>query len=149
MPSLDKLTNLAELERLLQQQSQGESRNIDSVQMAAALKDRVKGQEHVIDDLVRLLKLEWGKEKRKRPIANLLFLGPTGTGKTELAKAVAEYLYGDEKAMLRFDCSEFTGGEAKTRLIGTPLGYVGSGQGGQLTRPVINNPKRLVLFDET
>src|SRR5215467_2444662 len=148
MPSLDKLTNLAELERLLQQQSQGESRNIDSVQMAAALKDRVKGQEHVIDDLVRLLKLEWGKEKRKRPIANLLFLGPTGTGKTELAKAVAEYLYGDEKAMLRFDCSEFTGGEAKTRLIGTPLGYVGSGQGGQLTRPVINNPKRLVLFDE-
>lgn len=148
MPKLDKLTNLAELEKLLQQQSKGESRNIDTVQMADALKDRVKGQEHVIDNVVKLLKLEWGKEKRKRPIANLLFLGPTGTGKTELAKAIAEYLYGDEKAMVRFDCSEFTGPEAKTRLIGTPLGYVGSGQGGQLTRPVINNPKRLVLFDE-
>ena len=148
MPNLNKLTDLAELERLLAQQTKGESRNIDSAQMAAALKDRVKGQDHVVDDLVRLLKLEWGKEKRKRPIANFLFLGPTGTGKTELAKAMAEYLYGDEKAMLRFDCSEFTGPEAKTRLIGSPLGYVGSGQGGQLTRPVINNPKRLMLFDE-
>jgi ATP-dependent Clp protease ATP-binding subunit ClpC len=148
MPRLDKLTNLAELERLLEQQTKGESRNIDTAAMASALKDRVKGQDHVVDDVARLLKLEWGKEKRKRPIANLLFLGPTGTGKTELAKTIAEYLYGDEKAMLRFDCSEFTGPEAKTRLIGTPLGYVGSGQGGQLTRPVINNPKRLILFDE-
>ncbi|HUB32971.1 MAG TPA: AAA family ATPase [Bryobacteraceae bacterium] len=148
MPRLDKLTDLAELERLLQQQTAGESRNIDAEQMAEALKDRVKGQDHVVDELVRLIKREWAKEKRKRPIANLLFLGPTGTGKTELAKAIAEYLYGDDKAMLRFDCSEFTGPEAKTRLIGTPLGYVGSGQGGQLTRPVINNPKRLILFDE-
>ncbi|SRR5260221_1534426 len=148
MPKLDKLTNLAELERLLQQQTTGESRNIDAEKMAEALKDRVKGQDHVIDELVRLIKREWAKEKRKRPVANLLFLGPTGTGKTELAKVLAEYLYGDEKAMVRFDCSEFTGPEAKTRLIGTPLGYVGSGQGGQLTRPVINNPKRLILFDE-
>lgn len=148
MPKLEKLTNLAELERLLQQQTTGESRAIDAENMAEALKDHVKGQDHVVDELVRLIKREWAKEKRKRPIANLLFLGPTGTGKTELAKAIAEYLYGDEKAMVRFDCSEFTGPEAKTRLIGTPLGYVGSGQGGQLTRPVINNPKRLILFDE-
>jgi ATP-dependent Clp protease ATP-binding subunit ClpA len=102
----------------------------------------------VIDDVVKLLRVGWGKEKRKRPIANLLFLGPTGTGKTELAKALASYLYNDEKAMLRFDCSELSGPEAKNHLIGNPTGYVGAESGGKLTRPVINNPKRLILFDE-
>lgn len=116
--------------------------------MRAALQERVKGQDHVIDDLVKLIRLQWGKTQRKRPIANLLFLGSTGTGKTELAKAMAEYLYSDEKNMLRFDCGELKGPEGTTRLIGTPLGYVGSSQGGQLTRPVLNNPKRLILFDE-
>ena len=65
-----------------------------------------------------------------------------------MAKAIAGYLYGDESHMLRFDCSEFTGEEGKTRLIGTPTGYVGADKGGQLTRPVLNNPKKLVLFDE-
>lgn len=116
--------------------------------MRSALKARVKGQDHVIDDVSRLIRLQWGKTQRKHPIANLLFLGPTGTGKTELAKAMAEYLYSDEKNMLRFDCGELKGPEGTTRLIGTPLGYVGSSQGGQLTRPVLNNPKRLILFDE-
>lgn len=148
MAKLENITNMAELQRLLEAQTAGESRSINIVEMAEALNDRVKGQEHVTEDVSRLIKLQWAKEKRKRPIANLLFLGPTGTGKTELAKAMAEYLYKDEKAMLRFDCSEFTGPEAKTRLIGSPLGYVGSQQGGQLTRAVINNPKRLILFDE-
>ena len=148
MAKLENITNMAELQRLLEAQTAGESRSINIAEMAEALNDRVKGQEHVTEDVSRLIKLQWAKEKRKRPIANLLFLGPTGTGKTELAKAMAEYLYKDEKAMLRFDCSEFTGPEAKTRLIGSPLGYVGSQQGGQLTRAVINNPKRLVLFDE-
>jgi ATP-dependent Clp protease ATP-binding subunit ClpA len=148
MPKLENITNMAELQRLLDAQSSGESRTINTDEMIAALNDRVKGQDHVVTDVARVIKLAWAKERRKRPIANLLFLGPTGTGKTELAKAMAEYLYKDEKAMLRFDCSEFSGPEAKTRLVGTPLGYVGSGQGGQLTRPVINNPKRLILFDE-
>lgn len=148
MARLENITNLAELQRLLDAQISGESRSINSDEMAEFLKDRVKGQDHVIDDVVRVIKLQWAKEKRSRPIANLLFLGPTGTGKTELAKALAAYLYKDEKAMVRFDCSEFTGPESKTRLIGSPLGYVGSQQGGQLTRPVINNPKRLILFDE-
>jgi ATP-dependent Clp protease ATP-binding subunit ClpC len=148
MPKLENITNMAELQRLLDAQTSGESRSINIDDMIAGLSERVKGQDHVISDVARVIKLQWAKEKRKRPIANLLVLGPTGTGKTELAKAMAEYLYKDEKAMLRFDCSEFGGPEAKTRLVGTPLGYVGSGQGGQLTRPVINNPKRLILFDE-
>jgi ATP-dependent Clp protease ATP-binding subunit ClpC len=148
MGKLENMTDMQELMRLLAQQKSGESRSIDAEKMSTALKQRVRGQDHVIDDVVRLIKLQWAKEKRNRPIANLLFLGPTGTGKTELAKTMAEYLYGDEKAMVRFDCSEFSGPEAKTHLIGTPLGYVGAQQGGKLTRPVLNNPKRLILFDE-
>ena len=65
-----------------------------------------------------------------------------------MAKAIAEYLYKDEKAMLRFDCSELSGPESKTRLVGSPLGYVGSDAGGQLTRPIMANPRRMILFDE-
>ncbi|MBK8246794.1 MAG: ATP-dependent Clp protease ATP-binding subunit [Gemmatimonadetes bacterium] len=116
--------------------------------MAARLKERVRGQDHVIDDLSQLLMLQWAKERRGRPIANLLLLGPTGTGKTELSKTIAAYLYGDERALLRFDCVEFSAETARSQLVGAPLGYVGSAQGGVLTRPVINNPKRVILFDE-
>lgn len=148
MPDLSDLTDLAKLNALLNAQQSGKRRAIDETEMANALRGRVKGQDHVVDDISRLIRLQWGKEERKRPIANLLFLGPTGTGKTELAKAMAEYLYDDEKNMLRFDCSEFSGPEAKSRLAGVPSGYVSADQGGQLTRPVLNNPKRLILFDE-
>jgi ATP-dependent Clp protease ATP-binding subunit ClpC len=148
MAKLENITNLAQLQALLEAQTAGQSRQINIEEMTAALNDRVKGQEHVTEDVSRVIKLQWAKEKRKRPIANLLFVGPTGTGKTELAKAMAEFLYKDEKAMIRFDCSELAGPEAKTRLVGISTGYVGSAQGGQLTRPVLNNPKRLILFDE-
>lgn len=148
MAKLENLTDMAELQRLLEAQSSGQSRVINVDEMKGHLTSRVKGQDHVIDDLCRIIKLQWAKQKRKRPIANLLFLGPPGTGKTELAKALAEYLYKDEKAILQFDCSEFGGPEAKTRLIGSPLGYIGAEKGGQLTRAVINNPKRVILFDE-
>ena len=148
MKSLDKITDMAALKRLLEKQNSGMSRTIDAVDMAAKLKERVKGQDHVVDDVSRFLKFQWAKEKRKRPIANMMFLGPTGTGKTELCKGLAEYLYGDEKAMLIFDCGDFSGPEGKSRLIGQPVGYVGSTQGGQLTRPMLNNPKRIVIFDE-
>ena len=90
----------------------------------------------------------WPRRSRAGPIASLLFLGPTGTGKTELAKAITEFLFEDETAMIRFDCSEFTGPEGKTRLIGMPTGYVGAEMGGQLTRPVMAKARRLILFDE-
>lgn len=148
MSKLSRLTNMEELQRLLDAQKSGSSRTINEAEMIESLQGRVKGQDHVIEDVVRFIKLQWAKEKRKRPIASLLFLGPTGTGKTELAKAMAEYLYGDEKNMVRIDCSELAGPEAKHQLIGVPTGYQGASSGGKLTRPMINNPKRVVLFDE-
>lgn len=142
------ITDKDRLLEMLAQRRQGKARLIDESQMRAALKRRVRGQDHIIDPLTTFIRLQWGKERRGKPIATLLFVGPPATGKTELAKALAEFLFDDEKIMLRFDCSEFTGPEAKTRLIGTPTGYVGAGQGGQLTRPLFANPQRLVLFDE-
>ncbi|MCA9259566.1 MAG: ATP-dependent Clp protease ATP-binding subunit [Planctomycetales bacterium] len=133
---------------MLEARRKGKARVIQEAEMNAALKRRVQGQDHIIDDLCKFIRLQWGKEHRGKPIANLLFVGPPATGKTELAKAMAEYLFDDEKNMLRFDCSEFFGPEGKTRLIGTPTGYVGAGEGGQLTRPMFSNPRRLILFDE-
>lgn len=148
MTNLSKITDLEKLKALLGKQDSAARRVINEEEMREALGDRVKGQEHVVNDVSRVVRLQWGKTQRKRPIANFLFLGPTGTGKTELAKAMAQYLYGDEKNMLRFAMGEFKGPEGVTRLVGSTLGYVGSQQGGQLTRPMLNNPKRLVLFDE-
>ena len=149
MANLGDLTNWEQLEGLLKKRERQQGRRaVDEAELQAHLKSRVKGQDTVIEDVAKLLRLQMGKQQRSRPICNLLFLGPTGTGKTELAKAIAEYLFGDEKAMLRFDCSEFTGPESKSRLIGVPSGYVSAEMGGQLTRPVIANPRRLILFDE-
>ena len=149
MSNLEGMTDWNELKLLLEQRDSDRSMGkIDEAAFLAHLQSRVKGQDAVITDLVKLLRLQLAKKKSDRPLGNFLFLGPTGTGKTELAKAMAEFLLGDEKSMVRFDCSEFTGPEAKTRLIGTPLGYVGSEMGGQLTRAVFSNPRRLILFDE-
>lgn len=147
MDPLD-ITDKEELLRMLAEHRKGKSRVIKEAEMNASIKRRVQGQDHIVDPLCRFIRLQWGKEQRGKPIANLLFVGPPATGKTELAKAIAEYLFDDEKNMIRFDCSEFSGAEGKTRLIGTPTGYVGASQGGQLTRPMFANPRRLVLFDE-
>lgn len=144
------MTDWDKLQGMLKK-SDGESKRhtLDEAKLIAHLRSRVKGQDEIVEDVARVIRLSWLKDKRTRPVCNLLFLGPTGTGKTELAKAICEHVFGDEKALLRFDCSELASGEmGKSRLTGSSSGFVGSEQGGQLTRPMFGNPKRVVLFDE-
>lgn len=149
MADLSKMTDWDKLKGLLEETAEeGKQKKIDAKELAAHMRSRVKGQDHVIDDAARLLHLQMAKTASNKPIASLLFLGPPGTGKTELAKAATEYLFEDESAMLRFDCGDFMGEQSKARLIGNPMGYVGAEQGGQLTRPVMAKDRRLILFDE-
>src|SRR5580693_3558330 len=149
MSDLHSMTDWERLKQLLENQNDdGSTLSIDESEFLEHLQARVKGQDVILRDVARLIRLQAAKQQKTRPIANLLFLGPTGTGKTELAKAIGSFLFDEEKSMLRFDCSELNGAHSKDRLIGTPAGYVASEQGGQLTRPVLSNPKRLILFDE-
>jgi ATP-dependent Clp protease ATP-binding subunit ClpA len=148
MDDLKKMTDWKKLEELMGKQQENSGRDIKEEDFVKHCQSKVKGQDSVIKDVCKLITLEWFKGERRRPVANLLFLGPTGTGKTELAKSIASFLYEDEKALLRFDCSEFTGSHSKDRLIGSPPGYVGSQDGGQLTRPMMSQPRRVILFDE-
>ncbi|MCS6898604.1 MAG: ATP-dependent chaperone ClpB [Myxococcales bacterium] len=110
---------------------------------------RVVGQEAAVvavANAVRRSRAGLGDERR--PIGSFLFLGPTGVGKTELAKALAEFLFNDERAMVRLDMSEYMEKHSVSRLIGAPPGYVGYDEGGQLTEPVRRRPYSVVLFDE-
>jgi ATP-dependent Clp protease ATP-binding subunit ClpA len=116
-----------------------------------ALASRVIGQKEAIGALSKRLRLNKGplKENFSRPDGVLLFLGPTGVGKTELAKSLAEFLFGDEKKMIRVDMSEYKdSGVSVDKLIGMPRGIVGSERGGLLTNPVRENPYSVVLLDE-
>ena len=149
MQNLGEKTDMERLKKLLEERDNKHAgTRVDEAALLRHLKSRVKGQDPIVEDVSKLIRLQMGKQQKSRPICNLLFLGPTGTGKTELAKAIAEYLFESENAMLRFDCSEFVGPESKARLIGVPTGYTGAEMGGQLTRPVLSNPKRIILFDE-
>jgi ATP-dependent Clp protease ATP-binding subunit ClpB len=89
-----------------------------------------------------------GLGEERRPIGSFLFLGPTGVGKTETARALAEFLFDDERAMIRIDMSEYMERHAVSRLVGAPPGYVGYDEGGQLTEPVRRRPYSVILFDE-
>ena len=119
------------------------------LKMESVLGERVVGQKDAIvavSNAVRRARAGLGDERR--PIGSFLFLGPTGVGKTELAKALAGYLFDDEKSMIRIDMSEYMEKHAVSRLIGAPPGYVGYDEGGQLTEPVRRRPYSVVLFDE-
>jgi ATP-dependent Clp protease ATP-binding subunit ClpB len=117
--------------------------------METSLRSRVVGQEDAlkaVSDAVRRSRA--GLSDPNRPIGSFLFLGPTGVGKTELTKALAEFLFDDERAMVRIDMSEFMEKHAVARLIGAPPGYVGYEEGGTLTEAVRRRPYQVILFDE-
>ncbi|MGO4692376.1 ATP-dependent Clp protease ATP-binding subunit [Glaciibacter sp. 2TAF33] len=117
--------------------------------LEADLHQRVIGQDDGVAMVAKAVRRNrTGMGDSRRPVGSFLFLGPTGVGKTELAKALAESLFGDEKAMLRFDMSEFGERHTVSRLVGAPPGYVGYDEAGQLTERVRRNPYSVVLLDE-
>lgn len=117
--------------------------------MEEILKRRVVGQDHALKALSdAILESRSGLNKQGQPIGSFFFLGPTGTGKTELAKALAEALFNDEKAMIRFDMSEFKEEHSAALLYGAPPGYVGYEEGGVLVNKIRQQPYAVVLFDE-
>ncbi len=119
------------------------------VQMEGRLEERVVGQAEAIEAVSNAIRRSRaGLSDPRRPIGSFIFLGPTGVGKTETARALAEFLFDDEAAMVRIDMSEYMEKHAVSRLIGAPPGYVGYDEGGQLTEAVRRRPYSVVLFDE-
>jgi ATP-dependent Clp protease ATP-binding subunit ClpB len=119
------------------------------VQMEDRLRERVVGQDPALTVVANAIRRSRaGLSDPKRPIGSFIFLGPTGVGKTETARALAEFLFDDEQAMVRIDMSEYMEKHAVARLIGAPPGYVGYDEGGQLTEAVRRRPYTVVLFDE-
>ncbi|MDK2899504.1 MAG: ATP-dependent Clp protease ATP-binding subunit ClpC [Thermosipho sp. (in: thermotogales)] len=131
----------------LKKLEEGESEKL--LKLEDALHNRVVGQEEAVRAIARSIRrARSGLKDPRRPVGVFLFLGPTGVGKTELAKTLAEYLFGDEKALIRFDMSEYMEKFSVSRLIGAPPGYVGYEEGGALTERVRRRPFSVILFDE-
>ena len=127
--------------------SRGESERL--LHMEDVLHRRVVGQDEAVTAVSKAIRRgRVGLKDPKRPIGSFLFLGPTGVGKTELCKALAEAVFGDENAMIRLDMSEFMEKHTVSKLIGSPPGYVGYDEGGQLTEKVRRKPYSVILFDE-
>ena len=119
------------------------------IKMEEQLRRRVVGQERAVEAISNAVRrARAGLQDPNRPIGSFIFLGPTGVGKTELAKALAEFLFDDERAMIRIDMSEYMEKHTVSRLVGAPPGYIGHDEGGQLTEAVRRRPYAVVLFDE-
>jgi ATP-dependent Clp protease ATP-binding subunit ClpC len=119
------------------------------LKMEEILKQRVVGQDrsiHAISRAIRRSRL--GVSNPQRPVGSFIFLGPSGVGKTEVARQLSEFLFGNQRALVRFDMSEYMEKHAVSKLIGSPPGYVGHEEGGQLTERVRRQPYSLILFDE-
>ena len=119
------------------------------LKLEAILHRRVIGQEEAVSAVARAMRRgRVGLQDPNRPIGSFLFLGPTGVGKTELSKALAEAMFGSENALIRVDMSEYMEGHSVSKMIGSPPGYIGFDEGGQLSEKVRRNPYSVVLFDE-
>ncbi|OGF46568.1 MAG: ATP-dependent Clp protease ATP-binding subunit ClpC [Candidatus Firestonebacteria bacterium RIFOXYC2_FULL_39_67] len=126
-----------------------EKESVKLLNMESALRKRVVGQEEAIKSVTNAIqRSRAGLADPKKPIGSFIFLGPTGVGKTELARALAEFMFEDEKALIRIDMSEYSEKFAVSRLMGAPPGYVGFEEGGQLTEKVRRRPYSVILFDE-
>ena len=131
----------------LQQMEEGESARL--LRMENELKKNVIGQDNAVGVISRALRRSRADLKNPdRPIGSFIFLGPTGVGKTLLAKALAEFMFGDADALIQVDMSEYMEKFNVSRLVGSPPGYVGHGEGGELTEKVRRRPYSVVLFDE-
>ena len=119
------------------------------LRMEDALHKRVVGQDEALSAVARAIRRSRaGLKEAKKPIGSFIFMGPTGVGKTELARALAEFLFNTEDALIRIDMSEYQEKFSSSRLFGAPPGYVGYEEGGQLTEKVRRRPYSVVLFDE-
>ena len=119
------------------------------LKLESVLHKRVIGQKEAVEAVAKAMRRgRVGLQDPKKPIASFLFLGPTGVGKTELSKALAEAMFGTEEALIRIDMSEYMEGHSVSKMIGSPPGYVGFDEGGQLAEKVRRNPYSVVLFDE-
>lgn len=126
-----------------------EDEGVRLMKMADDLKNRVIGQDDAVEKVSESIqRSRAGLSNPKKPLATFLFLGSTGIGKTELCKALADYLFNDDDSLIRIDMSEYMEPHSVSKLIGSPPGYVGHGEGGQLTEKVRNKPYSVVLFDE-
>lgn len=149
----EKIINLY---RYGEQKSPWEDLSKDKLRtIAEKLKERVKGQDYAVDKVKQVIIRAFSglagvqhSKKQRMPKGTLFFVGPTGVGKTELAKSLAEFLFGDEESCIRFDMSEFNHEHSDQRLVGAPPGYVGYEEGGQLTNAVKKRPFSVLLFDE-
>ncbi len=127
----------------------GEEETQRLLRMEASIHERIVGQEEAVSAVAKAVRrARTGLKDPRRPVGSFIFLGPTGVGKTELARALAEFLFGDENAMIRIDMSEYSERHTISRLVGSPPGYVGYEEGGQLTEQVRRRPFSVVLFDE-